>query len=81
MKILIGLAAALLLSAAFAAVPASANQLSLVDHPDVPNCTVFGPNAANCETVDPQFHVTTHFGCADFYIDGDGNKVCCVHKS
>jgi len=37
--------------AAFAllAVPANAAVLSDVDHPNVPNCTIFGPNAPNCE--------------------------------
>lgn len=44
----------LLISAAFTlslllVAPASAAVLSDVDHPGVPNCTLFGPNVPNCE--------------------------------
>lgn len=30
---------------------ATASTLSSVDHPDIPNCTLIGPNAPDCETI------------------------------
>lgn len=38
---------------ALLALPAYAN-ITDTDHPDVPNCTVLGPNAADCETLTMQ---------------------------
>jgi hypothetical protein len=38
---------------AFLITPASAG-ISDVDHPDIPNCTIVGPNAADCETLTMQ---------------------------
>ena len=37
------------LALAFLTAPSSAAVLSDVDHADVPNCTILGPNLPNCE--------------------------------
>lgn len=38
-------------AAAMLASPALAQTISDVDHPDVPNCTIKGPNPPNCENL------------------------------
>ena len=54
-------------ASAMLAAPSFAQTISDVDHADVPNCTVFGPNAANCENLTIQ---------AVHPNNGLGNKHC-----
>ena len=52
---------------AMLAIPATAQTISNVDHPDIPNCTVRGPNVANCENLTIQ---------AIYAHNGTGTKSC-----
>ena len=56
---------------AMMAAPAFASTISDVDHADVPNCTVFGTNAANCENLTIQ---------AVHSANGLGGKFCFKDK-
>lgn len=85
MKFLLTPLAALVLLAT----PTSAAVLSDVDHPNVPNCTIFGPNAPNCELLTmialfPPNGVWTSEACKTVpYVNGKGetkNKQVC-HKT
>lgn len=77
------------LAFAFLTAPSSAAVLSDVDHADVPNCTVLGPNPPNCELLTmialfPPNGVWTSEACESVpYVNGQGQtktkQVC--HKT
>ncbi len=69
----------ILLTALFAfsvlALPAAAQTISDVDHPDIPNCTVTGPNAPNCENLTIQaIYAHNGVGTKTTYKDAHGNS-------
>ena len=73
MKTLIASAFALAMLAA----PAFASTISDVDHPNVPNCTIFGTNAPNCENLTVQaVHSPNGLGAKYCWHDDWGNKHC-----
>lgn len=75
-------------AAAMLIAPANAAVLSDVDHPNVPNCTIRGPNPPNCELLTlialfPPNGVWTSEACESVpYVNGQGQtktkQVC--HK-
>lgn len=77
------------LAFAFLTAPSSAAVLSDVDHADVPNCTVLGPNLPTCElltmqAIFPPNGVWTSEACESVpYTNGQGQtktkQVC--HKT
>lgn len=68
----------ILLTAIFAVValaaPAVAQTISDVDHPDIPNCTIVGPNAPNCENLTIQaVYAHNGIGTKTSYKDSFGH--------
>ena len=62
---------------AMMAAPAFASTISDVDHPDVPNCTIFGTNAANCENLTMQaVHAPNGLGGKFCFKNQYNVKVC-----
>lgn len=60
------------LALALLSAPVLAQTISDVDHPNIPNCTIVGPNADNCENLTLQA-TKSHNGLGDRYSYKDKN--------